>query len=108
MRWYGRLRRSPEIAHVRRSGRRIRAGAFALYLAPARDGATAVAIAVPSEVGGAVERNRIRRRIRGALDASSRRPAGRLLFMVGPAAAQASYAQLAAQLETALQRAETA
>ena len=103
MRWYGRLRRSPEIAYVRRSGRRTRAGSFSLYAAPpGREGGTTVAIAVPAEVGGAVVRNRIRRRLRGALDATARRPAGRLFFVAHQPAATAGYAELAAQVERAL------
>jgi ribonuclease P protein component len=50
-------------------------------------------------------RNRVRRRIRGALDALTPPAlAQRLLFVAKPAAAQASYEHLAAEVERALAR----
>jgi ribonuclease P protein component len=99
MRWYGRLRRSGEIAFVRRRGRRVDLETLSLYAAPGRN-ATLVAVTASKAVGGAVARNLIRRRIRGALDAlGPAAGAGRRLVVVAkPAAASAPYGRLAADL----------
>ncbi len=103
MRWYGRLRRSAEIAAVRRRGRRRDFAGFALYesaaAAPAR-----FCVTVSKAVGGAVVRNLVRRRIRGALDEMTP-PAGRggrFVIVARPAAAELPYERLANDLAVAM------
>jgi ribonuclease P protein component len=62
-------------------------------------------VTVSKAVGGAVVRNLVRRRIRGALDGLPvpARPV-RLLFVAKPAAAAAGYGRLAADVAAALGR----
>jgi ribonuclease P protein component len=75
------------------------------YAAPAGRSETIVAVTVAKTVGGAVVRNRVRRRIRGALDALAPPAAAqRLLFVAKPAAAGATYERLAGEVGTALAR----
>jgi ribonuclease P protein component len=105
VRWYGRLRRSNEIAFVRRRGRQASLSCLVAYVVPSQQSESTVAVTVAKTVGGAVVRNRVRRRIRGALDALTPPAlAQRLLFVAKPAAAQASYEHLAAEVERALAR----
>ncbi len=99
------MRRSSEIAYLRRRGRQAGFSTLAAYAAEGQGGRPRVGITVSGQVGGAVVRNRVRRRIRGALDALPplRRPL-RLLFIARPAAAHESYARLAADVDAALAR----
>ena len=102
MRWYGRLRRSGEIAFVRRRGKRIAYLAFSLVALEGGNG-TRVCVTVSKAVGGAVVRNAVRRRIKGALDALAiPAPAVRLVFVAKPEAASMPYAGLAAEVAAAL------
>ena len=105
MRWYERLRRAAEIAYVRRRGRAAAQATLVAFVAEGRGARPRVAVSVSSEVGGAVVRNLIRRRIRGALDALP--PAAtpfRALFVVKPPAAAAPYGELAGDVASALGR----
>jgi ribonuclease P protein component len=105
MRWFGRLRRSGEIAFIRRRGRHASLTTLAAYAAPEARGGSRVGVTVSKAVGGAVVRNLVRRRIRGALEALPM-PVNpvRLLFVAKPAAATAPYERLAADVEAALTR----
>ena len=77
---------------LRARGIRVRRGPFALtYLAEDGSGGTRVAYAITKRVGGAVERNRLRRRLRAVLadlarDEPGSVPAGVLLVSAGPEA----------------------
>ena len=105
MRWYDRLRRSSEIAHVRRRGRHAGLANLTAYALDERRGRTRVAVSVAKAVGGAVTRNLVRRRIRGALERLP--PPGvslRLLIVAKPAAALSSFERLSADVATALAR----
>ncbi len=94
MRWYGRLRRSSEIAFVRRRGRRAAFAGFAVFAMPG-PGPTRVCVSVSKAVGGAVTRNLVRRRIRGALDTlGAQGRAARLLFVAKPGAEAVPYERL--------------
>jgi ribonuclease P protein component len=105
VRWYGRLRRSSEIAFVRRRGRQAGSPYLLGYGTAADHGESIVAVTVAKTVGGAVARNRVRRRIRGALDALGPPPAAlRLLVVAKPAAASASYEELARDARAVLGR----
>ncbi|MEJ2546254.1 MAG: ribonuclease P protein component [Gemmatimonadota bacterium] len=59
-----RLRRSREIRNVFRSGRRHRCGPIELFLGPGIGGVPRAAIVVPRHGHTAVERNRVKRRLR--------------------------------------------
>ena len=109
MRWYDRLRRSSDIAQVRRRGRRSSAPTFALFALPVSSERVRVGVTVSKAVGGAVTRNLVRRRILGALDGLSERPGGScLLFVAKPPAATESYARLAADVAAAVRGARPA
>jgi ribonuclease P protein component len=105
MRWFGRLRRAGEIAFVRRRGRQAALDTLSAYAAPAAGTPSRVGVTVSKAVGGAVVRNLVRRRIRGALDELPP-PASplRLLFVAKPAAAAVPYGRLAADVATAVGR----
>lgn len=109
MRWYGRLRRGGEIAFVRRRGRKAGFTTLAVFGAPDPSGSSRVGVTVSKAVGGAVVRNLVRRRIRGALELlpAPERPV-RVLFVAKPAAAAAGYPRLAAEVAAALARVSTA
>ncbi len=106
-RWFLSLRRSGEVAHVRRRGARAIVPTLTAFATSDRSGARSarVAISIPRVVGSAVVRNRIKRRLKGALDALPP-PATplRLVFIVKPEAAAEPYARLAADLGAALRR----
>ena len=105
MRWYERLRRSSEIAFVRRRGRQVSLACLTGYAVTARQSRTSVAVTVAKPVGGAVTRNLVRRRIRGALDATQPLPVPlRILFVAKPAAAAASYERLEGEVGDLLAR----
>jgi ribonuclease P protein component len=97
------MRRSSEIAFLRRRGRQARLTTLAAFAAESQGRRSRIGITVSGQVGGAVVRNRVRRRIRGALDAlGPPRPPLRLLFVARPSAANEPYAKLAADVDAAL------
>lgn len=105
MRWYDSLRRQAEIAFVRHRGRQVGLPTLVAFGVEERGRRSRITISVSTSIGGAVVRNLVRRRIRGALDA---KPPGarplRVLFVARPPAASEPYARLAADVETALDR----
>jgi ribonuclease P protein component len=76
----------------------------AFVAAPSSDGAVRIGIVTSKAVGGAVVRNRVRRRIRGALDALPVPPSCRMLFVAKPGAGAVAYAVLAADVASAVSR----
>ncbi|MET0903637.1 MAG: ribonuclease P protein component [Acidimicrobiales bacterium] len=93
---------------LRQNGRRIRRGPLAVtWLAPS-PGSTApprAGFALGRSVGGAVLRNRIRRRLRAALrelQAQGRLPAGTYLLGGGPELAELPWSALVELLEATL------
>ena len=64
---YRSLRRSIDIRSVRRSGVRRRADGVTVVVAPGVPGAPRVAFIAGRDVGGAVRRNRVKRRLREAV-----------------------------------------
>ncbi len=105
MRWFGRLSRSGEIAFVRRRGCALHLATVAAYASESARAPVHVAVTVSKSVGGAVVRNRVRRRIRGALEAlpAPAQPV-RLVFVAKPAAAVARYALVKRDIARALDR----
>ncbi|MBI2709833.1 MAG: ribonuclease P protein component [Actinobacteria bacterium] len=86
--------------------RRAAAGVVQVRWAPGGL-APAVAYAISRRIGGAVTRNRVRRRLRAAFDEIADRspqllPAGRYLVTVSPAAALAPYTTIVGDLDGAL------
>ena len=102
MRWYGRLRRSGEIAFVRRRGRRLTFETCSVFALDGL-GPTRVCVTVSKAVGGAVVRNAVRRRVRGALDAQPiPATASRLVFVAKPAAATLPFSRIFGDVAAAL------
>jgi ribonuclease P protein component len=102
-----RLRRRKEFSAAVRSGRRAGRGAIVVHLQPPDAPATDLARAgfiVPRGVGGAVVRNRVRRRLRHLTrDRLDTLPGGATLVVRAcPGAADRAYQELAADLDAAL------
>jgi ribonuclease P protein component len=105
VRRFDRLRRAGEIAFLRRKGRPLHFATISAFVAaPSSDGAVRIGIVASKAVGGAVVRNRVKRRIRGALDALAVPPANRMLFVAKPGAGGVSFAVLAADVASAVAR----
>jgi ribonuclease P protein component len=103
-----RMRRSGEFAAAIRSGRRAGRTTLVVHLRPgAGGGPPRAGFVVSRAVGGAVDRNRVRRRLRHLVrDHLAELPAGSLLVVRAlPAAATAPYRQLAEDLTAALRAA---
>jgi ribonuclease P protein component len=100
------LKRSEDFRRVREAGARARRDGLTVFVAPASPGNPGgrAGITVPGAVGSAVVRNRLRRRLRAALQ---RMDLGRLdvVVRVDPGAAGASYLELETNLTSALSRA---
>jgi ribonuclease P protein component len=101
-----RLRRSRDIASVRERGRAVRRPSFGLRAAPSAAPLTRVMVSAPRTLGGAVMRNRARRRLREAF----RRvlPGPRSLDVIVSARApalDAPFAALVAEAASALEEA---
>jgi ribonuclease P protein component len=108
-----RLRRRDEFSTTVRSGTRAGTPALVVHLrsgdcgdASESGGPTRAGFVVSRAVGTAVDRNRVRRRLRHLVrDRLDRLPAGsRLVVRALPSSAVASSATLAAQLDRAIER----
>jgi len=96
-----RVRERASFASLRRSGARRRVGPLSVTrLAPEAGGSPvpAVAYAIGRPVGGAVERNRLRRRLRAIIAEVDLAP-GTYLVGAGPAAAALSQQELRALVQ---------
>ena len=100
-----RIRERSAFADLRRRGRRARSGPVSVtWLAPVVGGTPPrVAYAIGKVVGGAVTRNRVRRRLQAVM-ASGANDLGPGSYLVGagPAAADAGFEELRAALVEAL------
>ena len=99
MRAYEPLRRRGDFARVTRRGRR-RAGTYLTCFVTDGYGRTRVGITISGSVGGAVVRNRLRRRIKAILD---RYPLGAppwrdIVFIARPGAAELRFPELQAEV----------
>ncbi|MEX2659223.1 MAG: ribonuclease P protein component [Acidimicrobiales bacterium] len=100
-----RVRGQSAFADLRRRGRRSRSGPVSVTWVegPADGTPPKVAYAIGKAVGGAVTRNLVRRRLQAAIaTAAPDLSPGTYLIGAGPAAATASYAELADSLTDAL------
>lgn len=104
MRAFDSLRRRADFGRLRQRGRRAAMEAFTLFADPQRPRErSVVGISVSKGVGGAVVRNRIRRRLAALLhEALLGREPQRLLLVARPAAAAASFEALRTQVRKAL------
>lgn len=101
-----RLLRSRDFARVRRRGRSASGPLIALYVLPVRPPDVRVGFSVSKKVGKAVIRNRVKRRLREAVrhELPSIRPGTELVFIARPAAAGASYWEIAESVQAAFRR----
>lgn len=100
MRAYASLRRSGDFARVHRRGRR-HPGRWLVCLIAEGTRATRVGVTVSGEVGGAVVRNRVKRRVKAIFD---RYPLGDapfrdIVIVARPGAGEAAFSDLVAELE---------
>jgi ribonuclease P protein component len=105
-----RLRRTADFRRVLRHGRRVGSRTVVVH-ALATPAGVRVGFAVNRTVGGAVVRNRVRRRLREAMRPQLAAMAGNdvrggwdLVVRATPQAADASFAELSADLATSLAR----
>jgi ribonuclease P protein component len=101
-----RLRRSTDIAAVRKTGRGVRDAAFIARLRPNELSEMRLAVSAPRTVGISTLRNRARRRVREAFRqacaAANAMPAQDILVTVRPVAISADFSALRAAAEAAL------
>jgi ribonuclease P protein component len=105
------LRDRRSLQLVREQGHRGRAGPVTVrYAGPSEDGRLLVAFAIGRHTGTAVVRNRIRRRLRAALDEMARAdevPSGAVIVTAGPSVATVPFSAVRRDLARALATAVT-
>jgi len=105
MRHFAALQRSADFTRLRRRGRRTATPHLTVYHASGApdDARPLVGITVSKAVGGAVERNRLRRRLAASLhELLNPHDRLRVLVVPRPSAAALDYAQLRDELRMAL------
>ena len=104
------LRSTEDFRRVRRSGRSWAHPLLVLFVAPGTEPATRVGISVSKRVGGAVVRNRVKRRIREIMreQLSSLRPGWDLMIVARQGSATATYAELSEAMTRLLGKAALA
>ena len=106
MRRFASLRRRGDFARLRARGRRTPTANFAVFQADAgaRDVQALVGITISKSVGGAVVRNRLRRRIGAVVQEVfvAGKPRARVLIVARPAAAALDFAGIRTELLGAL------
>jgi ribonuclease P protein component len=105
-----RLRAPADFRRVRELARRGWAHPLLVLYAAANElGRTRVGITVSGRVGSAVVRNRVRRRLRAALDErfDALPAAADVVVVARPASARAAYADLCEALDSVMQRARS-
>ena len=104
-----RLKKAREFQRVRQQGRSIGAALLTLGWAPNALAVSRCGYTVGKRVGGAVMRNRVKRRLREIIRLQARAgqlaPSYDLVLIARTGAAQASYQQLAAEVVSLLRRA---
>ena len=103
-----RLRRRPEYTAVYDSGRKAQGRYATVFALPGERPGTRLGVTVTRRVGGSVERNRARRRVREIfrrLRLPQGAPGLQIVVNVHPRAVKAPFAELAAELSRLLARA---
>jgi ribonuclease P protein component len=100
---YASLRRRSDFSRIQRRGKRQVGALFVLLSAQARDGSR-IGITVSKQIGNAVVRNRLRRRVKAILDRSAfgAPPYRDLVLIARPGAGDADFAALTAELDRLL------
>jgi ribonuclease P protein component len=109
MRRFQSLRRQADFARLRRQGRRSSTRSLIVYRTTvfAGDRSSLAGFTVSKSIGKAVIRNKLRRRLAAIVhEALAQRPAMRLLVVARPPASTAAYADLRAEVTSALGTAE--
>ncbi len=103
------MRDASDFRSAMRRGHKAGRSTVVVYLMRTLDSTCIVGFAVSKAVGGAVVRNRVRRRLRAIMAAKlPSMPAGaHVVVRALPAAAQVSYSELSADLESAFVTAVT-
>lgn len=101
------MRRSADFARTVRDGARAGRRSLVVHLARGADGGPVVGFVVPRSVGGAVTRNRVKRRLRVLVRAqlASFGPDESLVVRALPAAAGSTFELLGSDLEGAVRTA---
>jgi ribonuclease P protein component len=103
------LKRSGDFRRVREGGSRARRDGLTVFVAHGAVGTgSRVGITVPGTVGGAVTRNRLRRRLRAAFDRIETHGERDVVVRADAGAAEATFHQLEEDLRMALSRANRA
>lgn len=99
MRRYATLRRRSDFARVQRRGKR-QAGPLFVFLAADARGRSRAGITVSKQIGNAVVRNRLRRRVKALLDRAGfgGPPHRDVLFIAKPGAGEAAFDLLADEI----------
>lgn len=98
MRTAVRLRKSHEFRDVRMRGRRVSDRLLTMGVAESEAGTTRFGLAVSKRVGGAVTRNRVKRRLRECLSSLETLPGYNVVVSARPTAAHADYHMLMSSL----------
>lgn len=103
-----RLRRNSDFQRVRRDGKFYASPLMALAFLRNELDYSRFGFVVSKKLGGAVERNKVKRRLREAtrLRVNQIKPGFDLVFIARPPASQASYAELERFLQDLLMRAD--
>jgi len=100
-----RLRRSRDFGAVQRRGRAYSAGPLVLRTLPNERPVSRAGFVVSKRVGTAVIRNRVKRRLRAAVDSIGARPGYDLVVIARPEASQHDYRSLRQALAGLMRRA---
>jgi ribonuclease P protein component len=101
------LKSSEDFRRVRERGSRARRDGLTVLVAeaPSREPRGRVGITIPGTVGSAVARNRLRRRLRAAIERMDMRHGRDVVVRADGSAARASFHELEENLRMALKRA---
>lgn len=100
------LRRRKDIDYLFAVGKRTSSTSATMVAAPSSDGSAAYLFIAGRKVGGPVERNRARRRLRAAMRSLSRRvaPGWWVALVAKPETVVVEFERLTQELETGLRR----
>jgi ribonuclease P protein component len=97
------LRRSADFARVRRTGTEHRAGGVKVFVAQGESSAARVGLVAGRNVGGAVRRNRAKRRLREALARVTLRDGHDYVVVASPAVVTTPFRELVVWLQRCME-----